>query len=151
MSGPESREQSKIVQLFEMVGTVVVPTSEARSVWRPAGLADLYCVHPALGLAWWWETKAPGKKHTLSDAQECFIAVHDAAGVIPGTTTIPRCHFGDLADAQRFLCRLGLADPSDRDGWPPMVKPKIAPVVQQWRLAQHRAKLTASQKRKRAA
>lgn len=147
MSGPESREQGKIVRLFDALGFVVISTTEARSAWRASGLPDLWVTHPELGLCFWWEVKGP--KGRLSATQEAFIALTEAAATKGGEATVPRCYVGTYADAERLVVRLGLADPSDRDGLPIFLRPRKGAAYHDWHRAQQVRKFTAKAKRKR--
>lgn len=147
MNGPEAREQTKIVRLFDALGFVVISTSESRSAWRASGLPDLWVTHPEIGLCFWWEVKGP--KGRLSPTQEQFIALTEAAARNGGENTVPRCYVGTSEDAERLVVRLGLADPSDRDGLPIFLHPKKGAAYHEWHRAQQMRKFTAKAKRKR--
>lgn len=151
MNGPEAKEQAKIVKLFDAVGFVVISTSEGRRAWRSSGLPDLWVTHPELGYCFWWEVKGP--KGRLSPTQEQFIALTEAAARNGGETTVPRCYVGTYADAERLVVRLGLADPSDRDGLPIFLHPRKGAAYHEWHRAQTLRKLGNQVKatRKRAA
>lgn len=147
MNGPESREQGKIVRLFDALGFVVISTSEARSAWRASGLPDLWVTHPELGLCFWWEVKGP--KGRLSPTQEQFIALTEAAARNGGESTVPRCYVGTYADAERLVVRLGLAEASDREGMLLFLHPKKGEAYRAWHEAQAVRRFTNQAKRKR--
>jgi len=147
VSGPESREQAKILKLFDAVGFVVINTSEARSAWRPSGLPDLWCTHPELGVCFWWEVKGPHGK--LSATQEAFIALTESAARVAGEATVPRCYVGTYADAERLVVRLGLAGVAD-DGKLTGLTPKRGAAYEEWHTAQQLRRLGTRAKRARA-
>lgn len=146
MTGPEAREQAHIVKLFDALGFVVIPTSEGRAVFRPSGLPDLWVTHPELGLCFWWEVKGP--KGRLSDTQEAFIALTEAAASKQQETTVPRCYVGTFADASRLVVRLGLASVAE-DGFLTGLTPKRGPAYHAWHRAQKLRRLGNQIKRSR--
>jgi hypothetical protein len=147
VSGPESREQAKILRLFDAVGFVVIPTSEGRRVWRPSGLPDLWCTHPELGVCFWFEVKGP--KGRVSPTQEAFVALTEVAGLASSEATVPRCYIGQYADAERLVVRLGLATVAD-DGKLTGLTPKRGAAYHAWHRAQALRKIGTQAKRARA-
>lgn len=144
MNGPEAKEQAKIVKLFDAVGFVVISTSEGRRVWRSSGLPDLWVTHPELGCCFWWEVKS--SKGRLSDTQEAFIGLTEAAAMHGGENTVPRCYVGTYADAARLVARLGLATIAD-DGFLTGLTPKRGPAYFAWHRAQKLRELGTRLKR----
>lgn len=140
---PEAREQSQIVKWAEQVGFVVLTTSEGRAVWRASGLPDLYLIHPALGLALWWEVKAP--KGSMTETQEQFQALHEAAGRHAEARSVPGCYVGTARDFAGFLERQGLCQLVN--GEVALLLPKLCPAWKAWRLAQAEQKARARLKR----
>jgi len=103
----EKETQSAVVKLFRAFGCRVYSLSQARATKQTPGIPDLWVVHTAARLAWWWETKRP-KGGRLSPAQVDFAAECDAAGVRHGV--------GSRADAEAWLIGLGLAVRDERTG-----------------------------------
>lgn len=136
---PEAREQSQIVKWAEQVGFVVLTTSEGRAVWRASGLPDLYLIHPALGLALWWEVKAP--KGSMTETQEQFQALHEAAGRHAEARSVPGCYVGTARDFAGFLGRQGLADVMGTEVV--FLRPKLSAAWREWRAAQTAQKIRA--------
>lgn len=133
---PEAREQTQIVKWAEQVGFVVLTTSEGRAVWRASGLPDLYLIHPALGLALWWEVKAP--KGSMTETQEQFQALHEAAGRHAEARSVPVCYVGTARDFAGFLARQGLVKLVN--GEVALLLPKLSPARRAWRAAQEAQK-----------
>ena len=144
---PEGKEQAQIIRWAESTGFVVLTTSEGRAVWRASGLPDLYLIHPALGLALWWEVKSP--KGCMTATQEQFQALHEATGRHAEARTIPGCYSGTAEDFGRFLERLGLAVLVN--GVPGLLKPRLSQAWREWRDAQQKQKIEVkARKAKRA-
>ena len=140
---PEGKEQAQIIRWAESTGFVVLTTSEGRAVWRASGLPDLYLIQPALGLALWWEVKAP--KGRLSPTQEQFQALHEAAGRHAEARSVPGCHSGTAEDFGRFLERLGLCVLVN--GVPGLLKPRLSQAWKDWRAEQQKRQVKAKIKK----
>lgn len=100
----EKEEQAFIAKLFRGFGCKVYNLSQARATKQTPGLPDLWVIHRAAKLAWWFECKrAWGGK--LSDAQADFLGECHDAGV--------RIVVGDRRAAAKLLVDVGLARPGD--------------------------------------
>lgn len=100
----EKEEQAYIAKLFRGFGCKVYNLSQARATKQTPGLADLWVVHRAAKLAFWFEVKrADGGR--LSDEQREFMHECDLAGV--------RHAFGDRRVAAKLLLAFNLARAGD--------------------------------------
>lgn len=79
----ESAEQAAIIKLLDSCGFIVWPTSEGRAVRRPAGLPDLYALHPGYKLSVWVEVKRQ-RLGVVSPEQQMFQQMHYPGGDISG-------------------------------------------------------------------
>ena len=110
----EKAEQRGIIDCFKRLGIRVYSTSQYRASHVSVGIPDLWCVYPAKGLAWWWESKRyqrtagyspfdrstwvpePWRPEQARFAEECHLG-----GVLHG--------WGGLAEAMAFVVALGVA------------------------------------------
>jgi hypothetical protein len=96
----EKDEQAFIFKLFRGFGVIVYNLSQSRATKQTPGLPDMYCMHPGVGRAWWFETKrAEGGR--LSEVQKVFIGHADQCRV--------DVHVGDRRVAARVLLDYGIA------------------------------------------
>lgn len=100
----EKDEQAFIFKLFRGFGVIVYNLSQPRATKQTPGLPDMYCMHPGIRRAWWFETKrAEGGR--LSEVQKVFIGHADSCNV--------DIWVGDRRAAARVLMDLGLARVGD--------------------------------------
>lgn len=118
----EKETQAAVVKLFRAFGCRVYNLSQARRTKQTPGLPDLWVVHVARGLAWWWETKRPDGGR-LSSAQLDFRMECAMADVPHGV--------GSLADAEDFLIALGFCrrNGDTLDPCPVMGAPEPSPIT----------------------
>jgi hypothetical protein len=96
----EKAEQQEVINVFTAFSFKCYNLSQARAAKQTPGLADLWCVHTELPIAFWWETKRQvGGEH--SDAQLEFRDECVRCRVGYGT--------GDRFAARTHMIKLGLA------------------------------------------
>lgn len=107
-----------VIDLFKRLGTVVYSTSQYRASHVAVGFPDLWCMHPRLAKAWFWEVKKyrkagfhPMKPETwvpesLRPEQAMFREHCLATGILHG--------WGGTSEAITFAEQIGLITPSRR-------------------------------------
>lgn len=113
LDAQEKDEQREIRKLLTSFGFRVFWLSQARRSGQTPGLADLWCVHERLPIAFWWETKRQGGgRH--SPAQLEFAWLNTRAGVATFS--------GDRYEAAALLVAVELAEAGP---YPPYPAPRL--------------------------
>lgn len=118
---PEKDEERRIVRLLDALGFIIWSTSEGRPVFRPAGLPDLYAIHPAQAEAFVWiEVKPPAPaKSVVLPEQQLFHDLHAA------WSSPPHALIGGVIEVEAWLTERGFI----LDG---LLKPIITPAYREW-------------------
>lgn len=146
----ERAEQRAIMAMLGTVGFCLCTLDQRRATWQTPGLHDLYAVHPAAGLAVWFDAKRI-RGGQVSEAQELFGEIHDAARTVAlgrreALHGIPIVTIGSRYQAEELLLAHGLAE---RRGGLFLLRPQPSRLWERWNELQLKLRGAARQRRRR--